>query len=167
MISYINGEKILTDFDLPLFSIDEVSNTSKWSNGGAGLTNGKLDLYDYQDNRISAFFPIKQNHQYNISIANMTNRNFYFNVFLTKSQEEGASAIGANNHSSWIKDTKAISVNSDNWNYFCIILGSDDGAFTNQAINSLVKITVNYKATLQDLANEIAISKNQNGGGKA
>lgn len=167
MLGYINGEKILTDFDLPLFSIDEVSNTSKWRNGGAGLKNGRLDLFGYQDNRILTFIPIRENHQYNISIANMANKNFYFNVFLTKSQENGVLAIDANNYTSWIKDTKSISVNSDNWNYFCIILGTDDGAFTNQAINSLVKVTVNYKATLQDLADEIAISKNQNGGGKS
>ena len=113
---------------------------NQWISGGGGNSNGHLNLYGFQDNRIrSPFIPIKSNQTYDFSISNLRDKNFYFNYYVLKSDKSTVTL----NSFDWIRNKKAISIKTTaDAKYLLILVGSDDCKFGPEAINTLVQVNL-------------------------
>lgn len=136
---FIGNEKNPIELLTQKYERANIEIPNQWASGGGGNSNGHLNLYGYQDNRIhSPFIPIESNQTYDLSISNLKDKNFYFNYLVLKSDK---STVISSPY--WIKDKKTISIKTAaDARYLLIIVGSDDCNFGPEAINTLVQVNL-------------------------
>lgn len=154
---FASGEELLTKADV-LFN--STQNVTSWLQQGGGLSSDghHIEVYGNQNNRVSSLIPISNLEKLDLTIQNLKDSKFYFQVFLLDGTEITSNVLY--NTNDWIKGKNNLAIEvPKNAKSVLVIVGADGITFTSSTINNLVKVT------LTKGVNALEVIKNQIEGG--